>query len=125
VTRRLLIVEDDRSLRRMLVWELSERGYEVAEGEGCATALALAGGRRFDLALVDYDLPDGDGIGLLERLRAMQPGLCVLLCSGMASPDTAALAINKGASAFLHKPLRAESLDRSLRAALEAGRRAP
>ncbi len=104
----------------MLVWELSERGYEVAAGEGCAAALALAGGRTFDLALVDYHLPDGDGIGLLERLRAMQPGLRVLLCSGMAAPDTAALAISKGACAFLHKPLRAESLDRSLRAALEA-----
>lgn len=121
MVRRLLIVEDDPHLRQMLTWDLEDLGYRVWAAAGCAEALDLAAGQRLELALLDYHLPDGDGIGLLERLLEMQPRLRVLLCSGAPPADTVALAIRKGARAFVTKPLRAEGLHRAFQAAL-AGR---
>lgn len=118
MARRLLIVEDDRRLRQMLSWELEDLGYEVALAEGCAAALELARSRPFDLALIDYNLPDGDGIGLMESLRERQPGLRALLCSGVPTPENVARAIRKGAYAFIAKPVRADRLHRTFEAAL-------
>jgi DNA-binding NtrC family response regulator len=117
----LLIVEDDPHLRQMLTWDLEDLGYRVRAAADCRDALALAAGQDFDLALLDYHLPDGDGIDLLERLRALQPRMRVLLCSGAPPSDTVTLAIRKGAYAFVTKPVRAEGLHRSFQAALADG----
>jgi ActR/RegA family two-component response regulator len=122
---RLLIVEDDAMLGRMLAWELAERGYQVEASETCAAALSAARHSPFDLALIDYQLPDGDGIALLEALRGLQPSIRVLLCSGSASAETGVLAVGRGAWGFLPKPLDADGLDRTLRAALADGDRYP
>jgi DNA-binding NtrC family response regulator len=118
MARRLLIVEDEAGLRQMLTWELEDLGYRVAGAGDCREALELAATETFDAALLDYHLPDGDGIGLMDRLRAVQPGLTVLLCSGVPTPDKVALAIRKGAYAFVAKPIRADRLHRSFEAAL-------
>ena len=118
---RLLIVEDDPHLRQMLTWDLEDLGYRVRTAAECREALAMAAAEDFDLALLDYHLPDGDGIGLLERLRGLQPRMRVLLCSGAPPADTVSLAMRKGAYAFVTKPVRAEGLHRSFQAALAGG----
>lgn len=112
-------------LGRMLAWELAERGYQVEASETCAAALSAARHSPFDLALIDYQLPDGDGIALLQALRGLQPSIRVLLCSGSASAETGVLAVGRGAWGFLPKPLDADGLDRTLRAALADGDRYP
>jgi DNA-binding NtrC family response regulator len=118
MSRRLLIVDDDEALRRMLGWELEDLGYEVSLAGDCREGLALASRRRFDLALLDYRLPDGSGIELMESLRTLSPGLPVVLCSGLAGSDTQARALREGAASFLTKPASAALLDRAFRSAL-------
>ena len=115
---RLLIVEDDRHLRQMLSWDLEDLGYEVSAAQSCDEALALARTQAFDLALIDYNLPDGDGVALMEALHGERPDLQVLLCSGVPTPDNVARAIRKGAYAFVAKPVQAERLHRAFEAAL-------
>jgi CheY-like chemotaxis protein len=66
--QRLLVVEDDATVARALARTLSRRGFAVAITRSCAAARALA--QRFDLAVLDLDLPDGDGVTLAGELLA-------------------------------------------------------
>jgi len=116
---RLLIVEDDASLRRMLAWDLDELGYRVTTAGGCREAMGLARRQGFDLALIDYQLPDGDGIGLTEHLRATAPDLLVFLYTGSPSAELVARALRNGARDLLVKPVGASLLDAQFRAALD------
>lgn len=78
----ILVVEDDISLATMLSWEIQELGLDVFVAGSCREALHLAKQIPFDLALVDADLPDGDGISLAESLDRISPETIVALCSG-------------------------------------------
>jgi len=114
-----LIVDDDASLRRMLNWDLEELGYRVTTAGDCREAMGLARQQGFDLALVDYQLPDGDGIGLTVHLMAMAPDLLVFLYTGSPSTDLVARALRNGARGLLVKPVVASLLDAQFKAALD------
>jgi DNA-binding response OmpR family regulator len=111
----LLIVEDDRSLVQMLAWELKARGYAVTCAADCQQARAALGNARFDVALLDVQLPDGDGIALVGELRAHYPPVRVFITSGASCPDLARRALRAGAKRFLSKPVSAERLHRLFR----------
>ena len=116
----LLIVEDDPALRQMLLWELGELGYSVTAAGSCAEARLLRSGRCFDLALLDYQLPDGDGITVMEELHRRQPRLPVVLCSALGCRETEARALRAGASRFIPKPASAARLHRLFQSVLES-----
>ncbi len=79
---RVLLVEDDRALGRMLTWTFEEHGACARLARTCAAARTIAAAAGFDLALVDADLPDGDGVMLADALRADHPAALVAICSG-------------------------------------------
>jgi DNA-binding response OmpR family regulator len=79
---RVLLVEDDRALGRMLIWTFEEHGARPLLARTCAAARMIAAPAGFDLALVDADLHDGDGVMLAEALRADHPAALVAICSG-------------------------------------------
>lgn len=101
---RLLIVEDDAALRQMLTWELSDLGYQVVATGSCREAQGLAAAHSFDLALLDYQLPDGDGFVLLQALHRQHPQLPAVLCSALGCPEPVARAQQAGALQFVPKP---------------------
>lgn len=115
---RLLIVEDDFALQQMLTWELEELGYAVTAVGSCRGTRALSGRSRFDLAFLDCQLPDGNGIELMEELRLRHPGLPVIMSSGMGCTDTAARALKSGAWRFVPKPASVALLHRLFQSAL-------
>jgi len=115
---KILIVEDDSALQQMLTWELEELGYAVTAVGNCRGTRALWSRRRFDLALLDYQLPDGNGIELMAELRMRQPGLPVIMSSGMGCTDTAARALRSGAWRFVPKPASVALLHRLFQNAL-------
>lgn len=80
--RRVLLVEDDPALALMLTWELEDRGVTTVLATSCAQARMLSRRIRFELALVDVDLPDGDGLVLAEGLAAAHPGATVAIHTG-------------------------------------------
>lgn len=115
---KILIVEDDSALQQMLTWELEELGYAVTAVGNCRGTRTLSSRRHFDLALLDYQLPDGNGIELMEELRMHQPGLPVIVSSGMGCAETEVRAIRSGAWRFVPKPASAALLHRLFQGAL-------
>lgn len=114
----VLIVEDDSALQQMLTWELEELGYAVTATASCRGTRSLPSQHRFDLALLDCQLPDGNGIELMEELHTRQPGLPVIISSGMGCMETAARALRSGAWWFVPKPASVSLLHRLFRSAL-------
>ena len=108
--RRLLITEDDPALLQMLTWEFEEMGYLVTPSCCCREALRASADTRFDLALLDFDLPDGIGIELMEKLHRQSPEMPVVLYSGRATAAAAEAALQRGACRFVCKPVASQAL---------------
>lgn len=101
---RILLVEDDDSLRVCVSEFLAMEGWDVAAtGEG-GEAVTLAQHRRFDFSILDFHLPGITGLELYQKLGAVRP-LPAILMSGLASTDEAMAARNAGFFSFLRKPL--------------------
>ena len=116
---RLLIVEDDPALQQMLTWDFEDLGYTVVGVTSCQQAREAAVGNEFDLALIDYHLPDGTGIELLKELRTRAPRMPVIMCSGLSCAETASRAVtDHGAFEFVSKPVSARALHRIFETAL-------
>ncbi|SDX57622.1 response regulator [Thiocapsa roseopersicina] len=101
---RVLLVEDDRALGRMLTWTFEEHGARLLLARTCAAARTIAAAAGFDLAIVDADLPDGDGVMLAEALRADHPAALVAICSGRHGIDRSGL-LPPAVDAVLIKPV--------------------
>ena len=99
-------------MRQMLVWDFEELGYRVSAAACCNEALALAEDHSFDLALLDYNLPDGIGTELMKKLHHRFPKLPIILYSGRASDGKARDAEKGGACCFVSKPVGALALHR-------------
>jgi two-component system nitrogen regulation response regulator NtrX len=119
---RILIVDDEANIRRMLAGVLEAEGY-TADGAGDADeALSAMQTTEPDAVLLDLALPRTDGLSLLERLRARWPDVPVVMMSGRASLSDAVRATRIGAFHFLEKPLQPEALLLALEGALELRR---
>ena len=97
--QRLLVVEDDVTVARALSRTLARRGFSVAIARSCAAARTLA--QRFDFAILDLDLPDGNGVDLARELIASSRVPSVVFFSG--SRDTALLARARRVGAVVMK----------------------
>ena len=107
----ILIVDDEASIRSILLEVLAEEGYSavaVDSGEACLEALRK---RPFSVVLLDIWLPGADGMEILETVRGLENSPEVIMISGHGSIETAVRATKQGAFDFLEKPL---SLDKTL-----------
>ena len=118
---RLLIVDDEESIRRSLAGLLSDEGYDVATASDGNAALALLREEAadFDLVLLDIAMPGRDGMQVLEEARGRWPELPFLMMSGHGTIETAVRATRLGAFDFIEKPLSAEKLLLTLQHALD------
>jgi two-component system, NtrC family, response regulator HydG len=102
---KLLIVDDELSVRDSLSKWFREEGYEVATTENASEALTLLAQQRFDVALVDIKMHGTDGIELQRRVHELDPELVVIIMTGYASVETAVAALKNGAYDYVTKPL--------------------
>jgi DNA-binding response OmpR family regulator len=116
---RVLVVDDDAALGRMLELELREAGFLVDAAASCAAAAELLRSGGYDYLILDYQLPDGDGLGLLRALRRQQIPTPVLLMSGGRDAALVSEAMRLGAEGFLEKPISGAAVERLIRASLE------
>ena len=86
---RILVVEDDDSLRRVMLAQLRRRGYENLEAATVAQALDLLKDAPIDLVISDLNLPDGSGIQLLKKIRVEYPESMVAIVTAYGTIDTA------------------------------------
>ena len=119
---RLLIVDDDVSLRQSLALLLGESGYAVeAEGDP-ERALDRASAEVFDLILCDVKMPRMDGLTFLRRYRERQGTGLLIMMSAYGNEDAAIAAMREGAYDYLHKPFRADEVTLTVRKAEERER---
>jgi two-component system nitrogen regulation response regulator NtrX len=123
MSARILIVDDEANIRRMLGALLRAEGFEVSEAQGGNAALLHLDEIRPDLVLVDLVMPPGlMGLETLGRLKERDPTLPVVMMSGKAQLNDAVQAIKLGAFQFLEKPLTPEAVLVTIRSALELTR---
>jgi len=120
---RILIVDDEANIRRMLGALLRAEGFSVTEAPSGNGALLAIDESAPDAVLLDLQMPPGpNGIDTLEQIRRREPHLPVIMMSGKAQLTDAVRAIKFGAFQFLEKPLTPEAVLVTLRSALELTR---
>jgi two-component system nitrogen regulation response regulator NtrX len=119
---RILIVDDEKNIRRELQGLLVDEGYRASVAPDAESALAMLAEEAPDLVLLDVMLPGLDGLAALERLRASGEDVAVVLMSGQASIESAVKATKLGAFDYLEKPLDPARLLLTVRNALETSR---
>ena len=111
--RRILVIEDDASVRQLMAKHFRRHGYEVTEAEDASAAIALTRGRsKFDLILTDVHLPDDSGVELARRIHAESPMAPIIFVTGDPDEGLAREALEtEGAAGYLVKPFRLFELD--------------
>jgi two-component system, NtrC family, nitrogen regulation response regulator NtrX len=116
---KVLIVDDERSIRRTLREILEFEGYAVEEASDGMEGLDQLKAGTFDLVILDIKMPKMDGMEVLERIQILKPDVPVIMISGHANIDTAVEAVKKGAFDFISKPPDLNRLLITLRNALD------
>jgi DNA-binding NtrC family response regulator len=116
------VVDDEASVRFGIRDFLESHQYEVSEADSCQRAEEEFRALRPDAAVVDFRLPDGNALELLQRLRAIDPGVPLLILTAHGSIDLAVRALKEGAEHFLTKPVELPSLLVILQRLLETQR---
>jgi two-component system, sensor histidine kinase len=110
ISKKVLLVDDDQELCKILGTILQNAGYAVVSAGSCAQALQKAAEHRPDVILLDLKLPDGSGLDLLNKLKDLNPESTPLVMTGFADLESAVAAINGGAIHYLQKPIQHEVL---------------
>jgi two-component system response regulator AtoC len=117
--KKILIVDDEESMRHMLSLILKREGYEVQAAEKGSEALLLVESESFDFMLLDVVMPEMDGLDLLQALKRKKVEATVIMMSAYGNLDTAVEAMKRGAYDYVSKPFRPDEILLTLRKAEE------
>ncbi len=106
----VLVVDDDQDFLETTRRILTGKGYEVATVSSASEALARLEAQFYNVAVLDISLPDSDGTELLTRILEMHPDIVAIMLTGHSSVQNAVRSLNRGAFAYLEKPLDPENL---------------
>jgi DNA-binding NtrC family response regulator len=107
---RILIIDDEETVRKSLAAVLEDKGYLVDTAENGKEAIQKSKAKIYNLALVDLRLPDMDGIELLTAMRNTTPKMVKIIITGYPSLENAIEAVNRGADSYMVKPYSMEKL---------------
>ncbi len=116
---RILVVDDDESIRRVLATILEEKGYIVDTAKNCKEGIEKSFTHVFNLALIDIRLPDMEGLQLLTEIRDTTPRMRKIIITGYPSLHNAIEAVNKGADAYVLKPFKVEEILKTIQEQLK------
>lgn len=119
---KILIIEDEPSLRELIARELSGEGYVVEVAADFISAETKIVGYNYDCILLDVMLPGGSGLTLLDKLRSMGRGDNVIIISARDSVDDRVAGLEMGADDYLAKPFHMAELVARVRSVLRRGR---
>ena len=106
----ILVVDDDKTVLLVFKEILASQGYSVDTAEMGTEAIEKSKTKYYNLALLDIRLPDMSGTELLTKMHEARPKMVKIMVTGYSSLDYAIEAVNKGADAFLTKPVKPDSL---------------
>jgi DNA-binding NtrC family response regulator len=115
----LLIVEDEATQRQALATHLLDENFNVATAATADEALTIASLKTIDAVITDFNLPDNDGVYVLEQIKSMNPEIPVIIITAYGSVDRAVNAMKSGAYDYLTKPINIAELLLILKRVLE------
>jgi DNA-binding NtrC family response regulator len=114
-TARILIVDDDEDIRKVLTAILEDEGYTVESVGTAKKAIAKTGEEFYNLGLIDIRLPDMEGIELLTRMKETTPKMRKIIITGYPTLQNAVEAVNRGADAYIIKPFDVKKVLRTIK----------
>lgn len=117
--QKILIIEDDDSLRRVIEYNLSEDGYEVIVAKDGKEGLSLFSKSSFDLCITDLQMPEMGGMEVLRRIKDLSPDTPVIIVTAFGTIEKAVEGIKAGAFDFITKPFGRNHLSLVVKKALE------
>jgi DNA-binding NtrC family response regulator len=114
---RILVVDDERNMRRILASNLTQDGHLVTEAAGVAEAAACLSANRYDAVITDQKMPDGQGLDVLARAREADPALAVVFLTAFATFELAVESMRQGAFDFITKPFQPDVVRATVRRA--------
>ena len=114
-TDRILIVDDDENIRKVLETILEDEGYTVESADTAKKGIEKSEKSFYNLALIDVRLPDMEGIELLAKMRDTKPKMRKIIITGYPTLQNAVAAVNKGADAYVMKPFDVEKILQTIR----------
>jgi DNA-binding NtrC family response regulator len=120
---RILVIDDDEDIRKVLSEILKDNGYNADSAETGGEALRKAEKKFYNLALIDIRLPDIEGIELLTKIRETKPKMRKIIITGYPTLKNAVEALNKGADAYIMKPLDMDKVLATIKEQLKKQRR--
>ena len=118
-TARILIIDDDENIRKVLETILADEGYIVESAETAKKGIEKSEKAFYNLALIDVRLPDMEGIELLSKLRNTKPKMRKIIVTGYPTLQNAIAAVNKGADAYVMKPFEVERILQTIKEQLQ------
>ena len=116
---RILVVDDEESVRKMIAVLLQKEGYQVSISGSGEEALEMLGVGEVDLVLCDIRMPDLDGLQVLSRIRKSFPEVTVIMMSAFGTVDLAVEAMKTGAYDYISKPFKPDEILLTLKKAQE------
>jgi DNA-binding NtrC family response regulator len=116
---RILVVDDQESIRRTISMTLEHAGYIVDTAEDGKQAIEKAEANFYNLALIDIRLPDMEGTELLTALKETTPKMVKIILTGYPALQNAVKAVNRGADYYLTKPVNTDELLRLIKEHLD------
>jgi DNA-binding response OmpR family regulator len=121
---RIFLVEDDKEIAKNLVLLLRSEGFTVAHASTRGEAISALAGNKFDLALIDISLPDGNGFAVCTEIKEKQD-IPVIFLTAFGDEASVVTGLNMGADDYITKPFRPRELIARIRTALRKSGRSP
>lgn len=119
---RILVIEDEKSMREVLKILLEEEAYDVTVTANGEEGIALLKDNIFDLVITDIKMPRADGFEVLRRTKEYSPDTMVIMVTAFGTTESAIEAMKKGAYDYVHKPFKIDEIRLIVRKALEKKR---
>jgi len=119
---RILVVDDERSMREVLFSMLKNEGYDVSVAEGGEAAIEAVRRESFDAVLTDVRMPKVDGLQVLKATKELSPNTVVIMITAFGSSETAVEAMKLGAYDYITKPFKYDEITLNIKRALERKR---
>ena len=111
---RILIVDDEPEITRLLKGYLAAKGHEAHTALDGTEAIRKAGALRPDVVLLDLIMPGQSGIDVLKEIKAVDPGIAVIMMTAVIDEQLVQIAIESGADAHFAKPFQLEEIMKTL-----------
>jgi DNA-binding NtrC family response regulator len=116
---RLLVIDDEQNLRRVLISDLRLDGHSIDEADGVCAAASLLADHDYDVVITDQKMPDGDGLKVLSIAHESDPSLAVIFLTAVPTIELAVESMRQGAFDFITKPFNSDVVRATVRRAFE------